>query len=126
MADTEIPPWFNLLREDIAAMRKDFNDRLDRLVSRDAFQQEQQRVNEKFDDQGRDIGRLRTDLEKEVQVRVISAETAARERAAEQSLREREAGNRRWGVLAWFASPLISAAVAWVAATLIANGGSVP
>jgi hypothetical protein len=46
MADDGIPPWFNVLRADIADLRADFNARLDRLVTQDAFAGEQRRVDE--------------------------------------------------------------------------------
>ncbi len=110
----EMPPWFRLLREDIAEMRRDFSERLDRLVSRDTFLQEQSRVNDKFDEMNRDLFAVRNDLTKEVQARVTAEQVLAKERLAEQQLREREAGSRRWMIFGLFAAPVVSAVLAWV------------
>lgn len=51
MADELPPSLFNILREDLKTM----GERLDKLVTAEAFATERRRVDDKFADQGRDI-----------------------------------------------------------------------
>lgn len=59
MPDELQPSLFNILREDLRAM----GERLDKLVTGEAFTTERSRVDQKFADQGADIAQERVDRE---------------------------------------------------------------
>lgn len=69
-------------REGFASMRSEFNQRIDRLVTSEAFTAEQRRVDEKFSSQGKEI----------------ADERASREAAfaAQQGRQDRLATNFKW------------------------------
>ncbi len=115
MAEGEIPPWVTFVLQNVREEFVGVNARLDNLVTRDSFLQEQARVNEKFDVMQRDLTRLDVALAAETTARVTAESTLASARAQEQSEREREAGNRRWQVFAMFATPVVGAILAYVA-----------
>lgn len=113
--DNDIPPWVKWLTEQMDRKFGTLNETLSQLVTRDSFIAEQTRVNEKFSEQGREIGQLRGSLEKESLARVTSEQNLAKERLAEQQLREKEQGNRRWMWFALIASPLATLVLTWIA-----------
>jgi hypothetical protein len=118
MATDEIPPWVEFV---LAQMGKQFdgvNTRLDNLVTRDAFTEEQKRVNEKFDSQGRDISSLRADLVAEATARAAATLEAANKATAEAQASQRTARQTNWQWLALIASPFIGGFAYW-----ILNGG---
>lgn len=51
----EMPVWFKLIREDIASFRTETNQRLDKLVTQDAFEAEKRRTEDRFAALGRDV-----------------------------------------------------------------------
>lgn len=127
MADGDgIPPWVEFVLRQVREQFEGVNQRLDNLVTRDAFVQEQSRVNEKFDAHGRDISETKAALAAEATARVTAEQNLAKERAEDQKDREREAGNRRWMLFGIAASPIVAAIVGWVTAALISAGGGAP
>ena len=63
MADELPPSLFNILREDLKTM----GERLDKLVTTEAFATERRRVDDKFADQGREIGAERAERKADVE-----------------------------------------------------------
>jgi len=118
--------YFNLLREDLAAMRKEMNENLGKLVSNETFRQEQSRVNEKFEALAKDISDLTTDLAKEVQARVTAEQVRLTEKAKEQQDRGKEAASRRWQIFGMFASPLITLIIGFVFVATVTRLGGTP
>ena len=124
MADGDIPPWVEFVLRQQGKEFAAVNARLDNLVSRDAFMQEQSRVNEKFEGVVREQAKQEAALASETAARLLAERTLADARAQEQSEREREAGNRRWQVFGMFATPIAALIVAWVVAALQSTGGT--
>jgi hypothetical protein len=99
----DLPPsLFDLLRSDIRDMRTDFNARLDKLVSTDAFTAEQKRRDDQYLELGKDIQQERLD-----RVEAVRHEKEAREKAhAETDGRSR----RAWAAVRWTVVAVISIA----------------
>lgn len=99
----DLPPsLFDLLRSDIRDMRTDFNQRLDKLVSTDAFTAEQRRRDDQYLELGKDIQQERIDRET-----AVRHEKEAREKAHEQT----DARSRRaWSGVRWAIVAVISIA----------------
>lgn len=116
MANEEggIPPWVTFVLDQMRGQFTETNSRIDNLVTRDAFTQEQSRVNEKFTSQGREIGELKSALQAEATARVTSESNLAKAREAEQTDREKEGRTRRWLVFALIATPFVSAFALWI------------
>ena len=89
MTDGMTPSQFQILREDFASMRQEFNQRFDNLVTRDAFRDEQRRVDDRFTSQGREIGELKTDITAEAQARVADTQQALKAQIHEKNEREK-------------------------------------
>lgn len=89
MTDGMTPSQFQILREDFASMRQEFNQRFDNLVTRDAFRDEQRRVDDRFASQGREIGELKTDITAEAQARVADTQQALKAQIHEKNEREK-------------------------------------
>lgn len=115
-----IPPWVTFVLDQMRGQFADTNSRIDNLVTRDAFVQEQTRVNERFTAQGREIGELRSALQAEATARVTAETTLAKERTEEQKARDKDRANRGWLIFGMFATPVAGAIVLW-----ILNGGLV-
>jgi hypothetical protein len=96
----------------------DTNSRIDNLVTRDAFVQEQARVNERLMGHDRELGELKGALQAEATARVAAETALGKERSDEAKLREKERANRGWLIFGMFATPIAGAIVLWVL-----NGG---
>lgn len=101
MTDGMTPSQFQILREDFASMRSEFNQRFDNLVTRDAFRDEQRRVDERFSSQGREIGELKADITAEAQARVADTQATLKSQLHEKAEREkiRRATGWQWLLL---------------------------
>ncbi|MFF9565720.1 hypothetical protein ACF1AJ_20395 [Leifsonia sp. NPDC014704] len=97
----EEPSLFQMIREDIAAFRRETNDRLDRLVSQDAFEAERRRRDEQHAALVQDIADERAarvaDIERERAARVVAVkeERDMREKV-EEELRAKNAVVGLW------------------------------
>lgn len=105
---------FQILREDIAGMRKEFNERLDKLVSREMFALEQRRVDDRFTQMGIELADARKDnselesaLKLETQARLDSETAALNAQIAESKAREKLGAQTRWQWFTLAASGLI-------------------
>ncbi|MCJ1709215.1 hypothetical protein [Microbacterium sp. VKM Ac-2923] len=123
MADGDIPPWVDFVLRQVGEEFARVNVRLDNLVTRDAFLQEQNRVNENFQRLVREQAEQKAALASETAARLLAERTLAEARAQEQNEREREAGNRRWQVFGMFATPIAALIIGWVVAALQSSGG---
>jgi uncharacterized protein YlxW (UPF0749 family) len=86
MADELPPSLFNILREDLKTM----GERLDKLVTAEAFTTERKRVDDKFADQGRDIQTEKREREADVlelTTRIEAATNSAKEAKETQEAR---------------------------------------
>ena len=106
MTDGMTPSQFQILREDLAQMRLEWNQRFDNLVTRDTFRDERVRVDERFDGQGREIADLKRDLASEVQARVAAEQAALQAQVKLANEQEKDRRNRMWQWLLIFASPV--------------------
>ena len=116
--EESIPEWVKWLNEQMDMGLRSLGDRIDKLVTRDAFEQEQKRVDEKFGGQGREIGDLRAKLEAEATARAASELASANKQAQEAQRREGVQRQTNWQWFALFASPVVGALIVWVL-----NGG---
>lgn len=108
---------FKMLRTDIGEMRREINERLDKLVSSDIFEAERTRVNDRFGQQGGEIAALKSELAAEVAARTASELAAANVKAAEQTEKQKVQASSRWQWFALVASPVLTALVTWILAT---------
>lgn len=99
---------FSLLRSDIRDLRDDFNARLDRLVSQEAFSAEQKRRDELHAALGQDLVDERIAREKAIAVERDARKTAL----AETDQRSR----RAWSSVRWTVGTLIALATMGVSA----------
>lgn len=107
MSDSAPPGWFDILRGDLRDMRTEFNGRLDKLVTQDAFAAEQRRVDDKFASLGSDLVE-----EREARIAAESALTSKIEGVADtaEAAAKSAASRRSW----WFRSIVIAAFTAVV------------
>lgn len=126
-----VPPWVTFILEQVQQQFADMNRRLDTLVSRDAFTQEQNRVNEALqqmrasqDDLRRELEALKSALQSEATARVTAETNLAHARTTEQKDRDKEQAARRWQIFGILASPFASALVIWVLSGGLRVGGS--
>ncbi|MGN6324504.1 hypothetical protein [Pseudolysinimonas sp.] len=103
-SDDTFDRFFGLLRDDLATFRREVNERLDKLVSADAFAAEQRRVDER-------IKVVDDKLNAEVEAR--KAAMAAEEAARKLMAAELEKKNARTG--SW---------IRWTIGTLLGLGGA--
>lgn len=111
----DLPPsLFELLRSDIRDMRSDFNARLDKLVSTDAFTAEQKRRDELHSSLVQDLADERVARERAIaqEATFRDAQVAAERDARIKAHAETDQRSKR----AW-------AAVRWTLATVIAVAG---
>lgn len=94
------PSQFQVLREDIAQMRTEWNQRFDNLVTRDTFSDERRRVDGRFLDQAREVADLKTALEKESTARVAAQTDALNAQIRERNEREKVKRQTTWQWLA--------------------------
>lgn len=94
------PSQFQVLREDIAQMRTEWNQRFDNLVTRDTFSDERRRVDGRFLDQAREVADLKTALEKESTARVSAQTDAFNAQIRERNEREKVKRQTTWQWLA--------------------------
>ena len=110
------PSQFQILREDLAQMRVEWNQRFDNLVTRDTFSDERRRVDSRFEGQGREIASLQKDLAAEHQARVAAETSALQSQIAERNEREKVRRATQWQWLLIFASPIAAIIVGILAA----------
>lgn len=87
MAETEPTPW------ELMRFMKGMDGKLDQVVTKDMFQAESRRVDERLDEQGRDIADERT-----ARAEAIGAERATREKevASVRDEIDKSKSNMRW------------------------------
>ena len=92
------PSQFQILREDLAGLRSEIRS----LVTRESFRDEQRRVDDRFDSQGREIGELKTSISAEAQARVTATQDNLNAQIREKNEREkiRRATQWQWLLLA--------------------------
>lgn len=120
------PSQFQILREDLAAMRTEWNQRFDNLVTRETFLDERRRVDGRFTDAARDVttfrenvnkkvGELQREIASEAQARVADTRAALEAQVKESAERDRVRRQTAWQWLAigvtLVAGPIISALV---------------
>lgn len=123
MSDAMSPSQFQILREDIAQMRSEFNGRFDSLVTRDAFRDERARVDERLSSLGREIGENKAAIDAEALARTTEQQATLRAQQHDKAEREKERRARSWQWFALFASPVVSGIIAYVVGTA-SNGGA--
>lgn len=115
MESSNIPPWVEFI---LAQMDKRFDNqdaKLEKLVTRDAFREEQSRVNDLIRDLQKDVAKNGADISAEATARANSELVRTgreRDEAQRQQTTERQT---RWQ---WFlipAAPLAALAIQWIA-----------
>lgn len=102
---------FRILREDLAAMRVEFNARFDNLVTRETFRDEVRRTDQRFAETdrrnaeksaslGSEIASLQAALAAEVNARTTEREDALQAQVAEAKEREKLRRAQMWQWLA--------------------------
>lgn len=118
LESSNIPPWVEFM---LAQMDKRFDSqdaKLEKLVTRDAFREEQSRVNDLIRDLQKDSAKNTSDINAEATAR-MNAEVARSSKEREETQRQQATERQtRWQ---WFAIP--AAAVAGYVVPWIANGG---
>jgi hypothetical protein len=123
MADEMSSQQFQILREDFASMRTEFNARLDNLVTRESFRDEQRRVDGMIQSQGREIGELKTSLTSEVSARLAAEQKASDATIHEAREREKIRRQTSWQWLSIALAPVIAIIAGYVFAHLGITGG---
>lgn len=114
MADEGIPPWVRYMSDEMNRRFDGISSEIRQLVTRDAFRDEQSRVNDELKRLGREIGDVESDLKAESGARVaaeIASATAAEKTAKEQQSTQK-ATNWQWFLL--LASPFLGALIQWI------------
>lgn len=118
LESSNIPPWVEFM---LAQMDKRFDSqdaKLEKLVTRDAFREEQSRVNDLIRDLQKDSAKNTSDINAEATAR-MNAEVARSSKEREETQRQQATERQtRWQ---WFAIP--AAAVVGYVVPWIANGG---
>ncbi len=134
MTDGMTPSQFQILREDLQAMRTEWNQRFDNLITRDTFADERRRVDGRFTDEARraderhtalsrEIGELSTALATEAQTRQNERVDTLNRQAAQANEREKERRARMWQWLLTGATLVLSPIVAALIASAMAGIG---
>lgn len=134
MPENMTPSQFQILREDLAAFRSEINQRLDNVVSRESFRDEQRRVDGLIGGHGREIGELKTLLEKKIGevTTALAQEAGARVSAQTDALnaqllerQEREKVRRAtmWQWLLLGVSIVVTPVVAIIIGSMLAQAG---
>lgn len=110
-----IPPWVEYLTGEMNRRFDSLDGELRTLVTRDAFRDEQSRVNAELRRQDREIAELRADLKAESTARGAAELTAANAAKTEAQERQRVARATNWQWFLVIAGPVAAALVAWVA-----------
>ncbi len=100
MTDGMSPSQFQILREDIAAMRSEWNQRFDNLVTRETFTDERRRVDGRFLDLAREISENKQSIAQEAQARVQSEQSNLQRQLTEKNEREKVKRQTTWQWLA--------------------------
>ena len=115
MAEDGIPPWVEYLTGEMNRRFDSLDGVLRALVTRDAFRDEQSRVNAELRRQDREIAELRADLKAESTARGAAELTAANRAKSEAQERQRVARATNWQWFLVIAGPVAAALVGWVA-----------
>lgn len=113
-----IPPWVEYLTGEMNRRFDSLDGVLRTLVTRDAFRDEQTRVNTELRRQDREIADLKADLKAESTARGAAELKAAEAAKSEAQERQRVQRATNWQWFLVFAGPIVTLIVAWVA-----NGG---
>lgn len=128
------PSQFQILREDIAAMRIEWNQRFDNLVTRETFMDERRRVDGRFQDSDRRseerhkdsakaISELETALNLESQTRQNERADALKSLVTLNNDREKERRARMWQWLLTGVSLVVAPILGALVATAVQVGG---
>lgn len=117
------PSQFQILREDFMAMRLEFQASIRELVTREAFSDERRRVDGRFQDQGRELNEVKTQVAQEAQARVQQAQADAQAKIAEGKERDKLRRQGAWQWLAWGVTLIIGPILGAIIATVMANAG---
>lgn len=128
------PSQFQILREDLAAMRTEWNQRFDNLVTRETFTDERRRVDGRFLDEGRRADERFANLGKEVAevASGLAQESATRQTERADQLkaqvnlnndREKERRARMWQWLLTGVSLVVGPVLGALIATAMRVGG---
>lgn len=113
-----IPPWVEYLTGEMNRRFDALDGILRSLVTRDAFRDEQTRVNTELRRQDREISDLKADLKAESTARASEQLTAANQAKAEAQERQKVQRATNWQWFLVVAGPLATLLLTWVA-----NGG---
>lgn len=114
MAEDGLPPWVQYLAAQIAEMRTELGGRIDKLVTRDAFRDEQARVNTELQRLGREIGEQQADLKAEASARASERLDSAKQQAEDAKKRQSLERNKNWMWLGIILTPFVGAFVTWL------------
>lgn len=111
-----IPPWVKYLTDEMNRRFDSLDTKMTQMVSRDAFREEQRRVNDKIDDLSRELGKNASDIQAEAGARVASELAAANAARVEAEKRQQVARQTSWQWFALLAAPVVVGIVSWVLA----------
>lgn len=110
-----IPPWVEYLTGEMNRRFDSLDGVLRTLVTRDAFRDEQSRVNAELRRQDREIAELKADLKAESTARGVAELTAANAAKTAAQERQRVAHATNWQWFLVIAGPVAAVLVGWVA-----------
>lgn len=118
MVDEGIPPWVEYLTSEMNRRFDSLDGVLRTLVTRDAFRDEQARVNAELRRQDKEIADLKADLKAESAARGAAELAGANAAKSEALERQRVQKATNWQWFGLIAGPIIAYLVGWVS-----NGG---
>lgn len=110
-----IPPWVEYLTGEMNRRFDALDVVLRTLVTRDAFRDEQSRVNAELRRQDREIADLKADLKAESTARAAAELSAANAAKAEAQERQRVQRQTNWQWFLVIAGPVATLLVSWIA-----------
>lgn len=122
MADEDgQPAWVAWIRQDLAAFRLEFQTAVRELVTREAFNDERQRTDKRFADQGKEIAANEAAIAAEAQARSTERQDALQAQLAVKAEQDKQ---RRATTLQWLALA-VSLVVGPIVGALIAGAMAV-
>lgn len=102
-----MPPWVEFVLDRMDKQFVGMNERLDKLVTQDAFRQEQTRVNERLGQHDREIGSARRDIQAEATARSTENKLKSDQEIAQRDKLLQTQKQTQWQWFAIVAGPIV-------------------
>jgi uncharacterized protein YdaU (DUF1376 family) len=107
VGDDGIPPWVDFVLDRVDKQFDNTNSRIDRLVTQDAFRQEQDRVNQRLTTHDRELGESKAAIQAEANARATENRLRAEQENAQKDRIIATQKQTQWQWLLIIAGPII-------------------